>query len=97
MIISKVGRPISLTSKQGSAKTEAVAMEEWGLEASLMVKRAMRERDWGYHELSDALQPLGIKRSAAVLNRRINRGNFSAGFLLACLEVLQAKEKGGNP
>lgn len=97
MIISRVGRPISLTSRQGSAKTESVAMEEWGLEACQMVKRAMRERGWGYQELSDALQPLGIKRSATVLNRRINRGNFSAGFLLACLEVLQAKGTGGNP
>ncbi|WP_162897157.1 DUF6471 domain-containing protein [Chromobacterium rhizoryzae] len=92
VIINKVGRPISLTNKQGSAKTEAVAMEEWGLEASLMVKRAMRERGWGYQELSDALQPLGIKRSTAVLNRRINRGNFSAGFMLACLHVLQQNE-----
>ena len=92
MIISKVGRPISLASKQGSTKTEAVAMEEWGLEASLMVKRAMSERGWGYQELSDALQPLGIRRGAAVLNRRINRGNFSAGFMLACLHVLQQNE-----
>lgn len=92
MIISKVGRPISLASRQGSAKTEAVAIEEWGFEASLMVKRAMLERSWGYQELSDALQSLGIKRSPAVLNRRINRGNFNAGFLLACLYVLQQNE-----
>lgn len=97
MIIGKVGRPISLTSKQGPAKTESVALEEWGLEACQMVKRAMRERGWGYQELSDALKTQGIKRSATVLNRRINRGNFSAGFLLACLSVLQAKETGGSP
>ncbi|AXE34651.1 hypothetical protein DK843_10280 [Chromobacterium phragmitis] len=96
VIINKVGRPISLT-KQGEAKTEGAAAEEWGMEAYRMVKQAMLKRGWGYQELSAALQPLGIRRSAAVLNRRINRGNFSAGFLLACLYVLQDKGAEENP
>jgi len=30
----------------------------------------------------------GINRSAAAINRRINRANFTAGFLLACLRAL---------
>ncbi|RJG05361.1 hypothetical protein D3870_04405 [Noviherbaspirillum cavernae] len=92
----KPGRPISLSSKPGR-KTESVAVEEWSWAASLMVKRAMHERDWSYKELSDALSLLGIKRSATAINRRINRGNFSAGFLLACLHVMQAPEIAEKP
>ena len=97
MSVNKPGRPISLGTKSSPAKTESQAILEWGYEASLLVKRGMYARAWGYQELSEALRPLGIKRSAAVINRRINRGNFSAGFLLACLKVLQAKGLDGNP
>lgn len=64
-------------------------MEDWGHEASLLIKRGMQARNWGYRELADALRTQGVKRSAAVINRRINRGNFSGGFLLACLFVLE--------
>ena len=64
-------------------------MEHWGLEATRLIKRAMRARNWGYAELAEALKTQGVKRSAAVINRRINRGNFPAGFLLACLYVLE--------
>lgn len=53
--------------------------------AGRLIKQAMRERGWGYEDLAEALRNQGIRRSAAVINRRINRGNFSAGFLLACL------------
>ena len=67
-------------------------MAEWGFEASLVIKRAMRARAWDYAKLADALKALGMRRSAAVINRRINRGNFSAGFLLACLNVLGGEE-----
>lgn len=58
------------------------------MQASHLIKRAMQERGWGYTELAEALEAQGIRRSAAAINRRINRGNFSAGFLLACLQVL---------
>lgn len=90
--MKRVGRPIFIGSKSGAAKTESQAMEEWGEEASQLIKREMRARDWGYAELAKALRSQGVKRSAAVINRRINRGNFSAGFLLACLSVLEYGE-----
>jgi len=95
--VNKPGRPITLLSKPSLANTESQAIAEWGFQAILLVKRGMEARGWGYQELSEALRPLGIKRSAAVINRRINRGNFSAGFLLACLEALKTRGKAGNP
>ncbi|MBN8498509.1 DUF6471 domain-containing protein [Accumulibacter sp.] len=87
--MNKPGRRISVGVRPEATRSESVATEMWGLQASVVLKRAMRERGWGYSELSEALKPLGIKRSAAVINRRINRGNFNAGFLLACLQAMR--------
>lgn len=87
--MNRIGRPIDIGPRGSIAKTESQAMDEWGAEASLLIKRQMQARNWGYRELAEALRPLGVKRSAAVINRRVNRGNFSAGFLLACLSVLK--------
>lgn len=87
--MSRTGRPISLDPKCGVGRTESQAMEHWGSEATRLIKRGMQARNWGYQELADALKAQGVKRSAAVINRRINRGNFPAGFLLACLYVLE--------
>lgn len=89
--MSKPGRPISLANKPSTGKAESQAVEEWGYQASVLLKRTMRTREWGYEDLAEGLKTLGIMRSAAVINRRINRGNFSAGFLLACLEVMQVQ------
>ncbi|EEF27625.1 conserved hypothetical protein [Ricinus communis] len=70
-------------------KSEREAIEEWGFEASVQIKGAMLERDWGYKELAEALKKLGVRRSPTAINRRINRGNFTAGFFLACLFALK--------
>lgn len=85
--MNKVGRPLALAAL-GVGVKESVALETWGLHASALIKRAMQERGWGYRELSDALKPYGIKRSPAAINRRINRGNFTAAFALICLRAM---------
>ena len=87
--MNKPGRPIAVGVRPDIAQSESLATEMWGWRASALLKGAMRERGWGYSELSEALKPLGIKRSTTVINRRINRGNFNAGFLLACLHAME--------
>lgn len=86
--MNKPGRPIAVRVSPGIVRPESLATEMWNLQASALLKGAMLERGWSYTELSEALKPLGIKRSAAVINRRINRGNFNAGFVLACLHAM---------
>lgn len=85
------GRPISLAGKSVSGKNASQATAAWAEEASLLLKRALRECGWGYQDLAEALKAEGIHKTPAVLNRRINRGNFSAGFLLACLKVMPVR------
>lgn len=93
--MSKKGRPIALSATAPAEPTESQATQDFEVEASLMLKRHMFRLDWTYQDLAKALQPLGITRTAAVLNRRINRGNFSAGFLLACLAAMGIKNTFG--
>lgn len=81
----KPGRPLSGPSRFAS---ESVATRVWSAEASELLKQSMIRRGWGYRELSEALRAEGINRSAAVINRRINRANFTAGFFLACARAL---------
>lgn len=86
--MNRPGRPISLSARPPALPTESEAVVMWGLEAGEFIKLAMMKKGWGYSELADALKTQGIRRSAAAINRRINRGNFSAGFLLACLQAM---------
>lgn len=82
------GRPLSVDDHTGLVKPQSQVMDEWSLKAELLIKRGMQQRDWGYRELAEALNAVGIRGNGPAINRRINRGNFNAGFLLACLSVL---------
>lgn len=64
----------------------------------MLIKTAMTDLSWGYRELAEGLEAeFGVKISTVALNRRINRGNFSAGFLLMCLNVLKVPLVGKQP
>lgn len=82
------GRPLSLGAAAGGMQPQSKVMDRWGQKAELLIKRGMHRRGWGYRELAEALNAVGFRGTAAVINRRINRGNFNAGFLLVCLAVL---------
>ncbi|AWI75112.1 hypothetical protein CEW83_07685 [Parazoarcus communis] len=82
------GRPISVDVANGLPGVQVPVMEEWGFVAERLIKRGMLQRGWGYRELAEALNAKRIPGSATVINRRINRGNFSAAFLLVCLSIL---------
>lgn len=84
----KRGRPMAVAKQAGPVRTASQATAYWAERATASLKAGMVARGWGYRELSAALAVEGFRTSPAVLNRRINRGNFAAGFLLACLAVL---------
>lgn len=89
--MSKLGRPITATHRQQVVPTESQANKDWGESAEVLLKQQMFALGWRYADLARALAELGIRRSPEVLNRRINRGDFSAGFFLACLEVMRVE------
>lgn len=92
----QAGRPIS--PQKPTPKVETQVGDLWGERAATLIKTAMTDLNWGYRELAEGLEAgFGVEISAVALNRRINRGNFSAGFLLMCLEVLKVPLTGSQP
>jgi hypothetical protein len=76
-------------NKPRKAKAEVQVTEVWGQRAGTLIKTRLEEKNWTYGNLANALkQNLGVDIAATALNRRVNRGNFSAGFLLMCKDVL---------
>ncbi len=62
---------------------------EWEEAAKRLLRVEMARRGWRYQRLALELKlRLGVVESTAQLTRKINRGKFSAAFLLACLEVM---------
>lgn len=61
----------------------------WGERAKVILKAQLVDADVGYEELSRRLKGIGTVESAAVINRKINRGTFAAEFFLQCLAVLK--------
>lgn len=55
-----------------------------------LVKELRDAQDLSYKELAARLAKLGLHIDDRVLNNRINRGAFTAGFLVLLLQALNA-------
>lgn len=64
----------------------------WEVEAVRLLRAEMARKGVNFKRLERALAKLGIVESSAQLNRKINRGKFSASFLLACLAAIGTTE-----
>ena len=80
-----LGRPIQ--KPQSSNDVSA----QWRTCACQLIKDEVADQGIGYAGLADRLAVGGIRIAPTVLNRRINRQKFDAGFLLACLYALGVK------
>lgn len=70
-------------------KTRANFLEnKWGAKACEFIKNELDKRGMSYRELAEALGREGVEISPMAVNLRVNRGEFSAGFLFACLRAL---------
>ena len=62
----------------------------WEARAKNLIKSELKRVGLGYEELADRLSDIGVRENARNLNNKINRGGFSAAFLLQCLSVIGA-------
>ena len=74
-----------------------LAVPSWDEAARRLLRAEMAKKDWRYRQLARELKKkFGLEPKledlTAQLTRRVNRGKFSAGFLLACLDVLGVQE-----
>lgn len=64
---------------------------KWATLSKGLLKAELAKRDVSYQELAELLQNIGITDTPENLANKINRGKFSAIFLLQCLEVIGCK------
>jgi len=73
---------------EASRNREAAPIPEWETRAKLLLRVEMARRGMNFKALARQLEGLKIFESAAQVSRKINRGKFSAAYLLACLDAL---------
>jgi len=72
----------------GYAKTE----EEWAERTRTYLKAELKKGGIGYIELAKRLKKHGFKtETEASITAKLQRGTFTAIFLLACLAALEAE------
>lgn len=81
----KIGRPLRV---EASVADEAAR----GGRAKRLIKAELLKVAVNYEELSLRLKKEGIAIPPTILNRKINRGAFSAEFFLQCLLAIGVEE-----
>ncbi len=67
-------------------------LPEWEERATRLLRVEMAKKKMNFKRLARCLEDLNIDETPPQVNRKVNRGKFSAAYLLACLEVLGVEE-----
>lgn len=65
--------------------------DDWAARSKGLLKAELVRRGISYQQLAERLHALGVKDTTENLTNKINRGKFSAIFLLQCLEAIDCK------
>lgn len=65
--------------------------DDWASLSKGLLKAELVRRDISYQQLAERLAKIGVKESPENLTNKINRGKFSAMFLIQCLEAIECK------
>jgi hypothetical protein len=63
-------------------------LTDWDRKARGIIKAEMKRRDLSYQQLAERLEAIGVHDTQRNLINKVNRGKFSAAFLLQCLEAI---------
>lgn len=66
------------------------ALVKYEAKARSLLKSELKRKGMTYAQLAEKLRKIGVVENERYLNSKINRGSFSAAFLLQCLEVINA-------
>jgi hypothetical protein len=61
---------------------------EWIAEVKSLLKAELKRKNVTYDQLAIKLRAIGVDETTENINNKINRGKFSAIFLLQCMKVL---------
>lgn len=65
--------------------------QQWAVYLKGILKAELSRRNINYHTLALSLKDLGIVETPENLTNKINRGKFSAIFMVRCLEAIGCK------
>jgi 3-mercaptopyruvate sulfurtransferase SseA len=65
--------------------------KDWQALVKGILKGELARRDLSYADLADKLGEIGIKENRRNITNKVGRGNFSAVFLVQCLEAIGVK------
>ena len=65
--------------------------DDWAFRARNLLKGELARRGLSYEDLAVRLRKIGVKENANNIRSKINRGTFSASFLLQALEAIGCK------
>ena len=63
----------------------------WEERAKRFLKAELKRADVGYRDLAERLKKHGMQETEASISNKINRGTFSATFMLAALIAIGAE------
>lgn len=65
--------------------------QEWTLLAKGLLKSELAKRDISYVQLAELLVRVGVRDTPENVANKINRGKFTAVFMLQCLRAINCK------
>ena len=71
--------------------TKNLTNSPWQTRVKKIIKVEMLTHDISYEQLSELMRAAGIDESPGALKTKINRGTFSAAFMLQVLDVIGCK------
>lgn len=60
----------------------------WNEAAKGLLRAELKRRDLTYIGLADRLKAVGVDETPNSIAKKVNRGTFSAAFLLACMKAI---------
>jgi len=61
---------------------------DWERDVKGILKSELARREMSYEELCKKLEVIGVNEKPENVNNKINRGTFSAIFLIQCLKAI---------
>lgn len=65
---------------------------DWVVKAKGLIKSEIKKKNMTYEQLSIKLESMGINETPENINNKINRGKFSAVFLIQVLSAIETKK-----
>ncbi|WP_417483644.1 DUF6471 domain-containing protein [Maricaulis salignorans] len=67
-------------------------LSKWEGQAKALLKSELKRRGVTYGQLVEKLETVGVSESEPNVRNKLSRGKFTAAFMMACLEAIDARE-----